>query len=293
VFIAVLMSSSVSRLGILQCLINNGAELNSINSKGDTPLMIAVTKSDAAIVKQLIQAGSNLSIASSFHIYYREMKPNTTILALKNNEGFDLLALATANDYLEYIQMLISTGKFDINKTTFSNNTPLHIASEMGHLELCKWLLNHSADVNLANSTGRTALILAIIQRHREVFILLIKSGANIHIIDNLGCNALFYACETGDFELVQELISGGATDVKNMNGTSGLTVAIANNYGDIANIIMKKPVSPLPTTVRASPVIAEEEALISQPFLHKYRRLLWSNLVVKQEIYHSIETQV
>ena len=38
------------------------------------------------------------------------------------------------------------------------SNTPLHLASEHGHLKIIKLLLSHAADINLRNKVGVTII---------------------------------------------------------------------------------------------------------------------------------------
>lgn len=56
--------------------------------------------------------------------------------------------------------------------------TPLMFASENGHLDVVKLLLNSGAKVNMENFYGSSALSLATIKRHLDVVDLLKRHGA-------------------------------------------------------------------------------------------------------------------
>ena len=56
--------------------------------------------------------------------------------------------------------------------------TPLHDASENGHLNVVKFLLANDANVNASTIDGETALQVAEFQGHTDIVQLLKDSGA-------------------------------------------------------------------------------------------------------------------
>ena len=66
-------------------------------------------------------------------------------------------------------KLLIEEYKADVNLTDINGITPLHIASNSGHLEICKFLCKHVKDKNALDNNGRTPLDLAVSKRKWEI----------------------------------------------------------------------------------------------------------------------------
>lgn len=84
------------------------------------------------------------------------------------------LQVATNAGNLIKIQALKAQG-FDMNTINYDRNTALHIASNLGHLEVVRYLLSIGVRVNLENRWGSTALNYG--QRYPEIDKLLRQAG--------------------------------------------------------------------------------------------------------------------
>jgi ankyrin repeat protein len=69
--------------------------------------------------------------------------------------------------------------------------TPLHVASQFGHLDVVKWLLDHNADVHVHDDKGDTPLHLAAIEGHLEVARILLEHNAEVNSRNNDGSTPL------------------------------------------------------------------------------------------------------
>ena len=85
---------------------------------------------------------------------------------------------------------------WDINIEYRGNNqeTALHVASRLGHLNVCQLLLNKSANVNARDAFGRTALHLACKFDYIKIVLLLLKSEPDVNAQDQYGKTARDYA---------------------------------------------------------------------------------------------------
>ena len=72
--------------------------------------------------------------------------------------------------------------KANLQATDQNQNTALHLASSMGHLEIAKELIENRAEINVVNSNNETPLVLAIQNGHQEIVNKLWAKGATLDI---------------------------------------------------------------------------------------------------------------
>jgi uncharacterized protein len=97
----------------------------------------------------------------------------------------------------------------------FNAQTPLMVASEDGHENVVRLLLNAGADVHVRsrNSSDATALDHAVKGRHLGIMKLLIQHGANVNAKSSQGITTLMGACgyHSRHPDIVKFLIQQGA----------------------------------------------------------------------------------
>jgi hypothetical protein len=171
-------------------LLENGADVNTKDNDGWTPLMHAAEKGHKEVVELLIEKGADV---------------NT-----KDNDGWTPLMYASKNNDLEIIRLLLEKGA-NVNLTDKYGQTALILASANGHKEVVELLLEKGANVNIQDEDGWTALMFASQNGYKEVVELMIENGADVNAKDNLGKTALMLASENGHKEIVELLKSYGA----------------------------------------------------------------------------------
>jgi ankyrin repeat protein len=104
--------------------------------------------------------------------------------------------------------------------------TALMYASQNGHLETAKLLIDKGADVN--SKDGMTALMYAAQNGHLEIAKLLIDEGADVNAKRFYGgMTALMYASKEGNLEVVKTLIENGADyKIKSDEGKTALDLS-------------------------------------------------------------------
>lgn len=130
---------------------------------GSTPLHYASQRGFATIVKELLEAGADVT-RSNYH-------------------GWSSLHTAATRGMYEVVLLLLEAGATS-NALNRSDETPLHLAASKGHLKVVVSLLEHGADLDRRDKSGRTPLHLAARDGHASVVKALVSSGAEIAPLD-------------------------------------------------------------------------------------------------------------
>ncbi|KAN0141663.1 Ankyrin repeat-containing domain protein [Lactarius tabidus] len=112
----------------------------------------------------------------------------------------------------------------DINLRSPDGRTPPHLASEVGNLELARWLLNRGADVNSQEDDGSTPLHLATSHGYLEVSRILLEHHAAVNALDDQGYTPFLKASASGNPDVVQLLLDKDANAHVNDNRGSTFT---------------------------------------------------------------------
>lgn len=159
-------------------------------------------------------------------------------LNAKDKKGMTLLHWAVLDGYPSVVQMLIDTG-VNVGVQDHSKRTPLITAVSREHGEVVEVLLRSGkADVDAKDEHGRTALVFAATVGYRDMAELLLTIGkANVNMRTQDNETALIHAARRGDMDMVELLLTTGKADV-NIQGYGGETALIcAARRGD-SNIV-------------------------------------------------------
>ena len=130
-------------------------------------------------------------------------------------------ASATPLHYAAFINMhdiarfLIVEHSQDVNARSFGEKqTPLHVSSWRGHVEITRVLLEHGADSEARNEYGYSPLYKATESGHVELVQVLLEYGADANARGYRGCRPLYLASYSGYLAIMRMLLKHGA-DVK------------------------------------------------------------------------------
>ena len=141
-------------LELTDFLLRNGANVRARTSWGDTAMSLAGQKGHTAVIRRLIEGGSEV-----------------------NQPGWSALLYAAMEGHLDTVKLLLEKGANPDSRAP-SQLTPLMIASRNGHIKVVRALLAAKADPNAKNDRGDTALKWALDSQNTDIGELLRAAGA-------------------------------------------------------------------------------------------------------------------
>ena len=196
-------------LATVELLIHAGAEVDTANDYGVTPLAVACqngSTASAKIVETLLQAGANpdaelpsgetvlmtASFAGSVDAVQSLLARGADVNATETIKAQTALMWAVSEGHREVVRALLDHGA-DVNAPSTGQFTPLLFAARGGDIELARMLLAAGADVSAQGADGSTPLLIATFRRHVDLAKALLDGGADPNA-DGLGYTALHWA---------------------------------------------------------------------------------------------------
>lgn len=212
-----LMRASLhGHLSVVTTLLNNGADVNQQDAFKRTSLHWAMYENHLDIVKELIQNRADKMITN---------KMNLTPLAWARSR-FDEY---DRTEILNYLPTCIPIKPFNIIRNNIKKNvwSPLHYASDGGHIRIVSLLLKKGAKVDEVDMENQTPLMRASLNGHVSVVKLLIKKGADVNLQDTFKRTPLHWAMYENHYDIVKKLLKNGAIEgITNKNDLTPLAWA-------------------------------------------------------------------
>ncbi|PYH85076.1 hypothetical protein BO82DRAFT_381107 [Aspergillus uvarum CBS 121591] len=203
---AVHLAAHFGLLEVLKSLVQAGHDVNSRDSKHQTPLTYAALRKQWSTVIYLLDSlGADSSLADSTTLAAREGHLESVVLLLGN--GFILQNPNYGNQ--ELTQMLLTMGVSHSIKNDRSQ-TPLFTAAHAGQLAVAKTLLDNGAHTEEVDSKGRTPLFYA----------LLLVGGANPDPEDYDRERPILWASGSGYDTILRLLLQKGVSAESRSDGS-------------------------------------------------------------------------
>ena len=166
-------------VSVITMLLRSGADANSGDDYGNTPLHTAATFAALEAMKALLRNGASPNARA---------RRGETPLHYAAREPFD-----PAKDHRGAARLLIDAGA-EINSQDTNGATPLHGAAMAENAEMAAFLLSDGASPNPENNAGMTPLHVAAIFGQSAVGEVLLAKGANVNHRDKRGRTPLHAA---------------------------------------------------------------------------------------------------
>ena len=196
---ALLRSAEQGDLAGVQHQLRSGAAVDTRDARQRTPLLLATWANHPAVAQALIAAGADVNA--------------------KDDQHDSAYLVAGAHGRTEILKMTLKRTRAHgagLRSTDRYGGTALIPASEKGHPEAVRLLIQAGADVDFVNKLGWTSLLeVAILGQdttaYQDITRQLIAAKANVNLPDKNGVTALQHARQRGLTQIVALLVQAGA----------------------------------------------------------------------------------
>ena len=221
---ALMYAAANSSLNIVKECIEKGANINLVDSFGDSAIMFAVLYDKTENAKYLLSVNANIK------------KLN------KNKES--LLHYAVAKNNIELIKILCEQ-KCHLNTTNINGKTPLMYAvcsKKIGisdKLNIIKILIEAGVDLEIKDKECQNTALMCCLEEP-EIANYLIDMKANVYTSNIIGDTPLLFAALFGKLELFERLHKMGFDlNKKNLQGNCAINFAVGNNHINILKYLL------------------------------------------------------
>ena len=201
-------------------LLNEGADINYADSRGNTALINAVSKGNVALVRFLVQRGANIhrKYNESTALVWAVRAGRSEIARILIDGGADVhdskdaaMLQAAKLGLKDIVPLLIGKGANVNAVDTYEHDmTPLLYAAKNNHIEVVRQLVEARADID-AKYLGETAFWSGVKKGQVEIVRILARAGADLNRVYGDGWTPLMLAAEWGKTDVAVVLLESGA----------------------------------------------------------------------------------
>ncbi|KAG9397269.1 Ankyrin repeats (3 copies) [Carpediemonas membranifera] len=232
-------------------LVEGGADVNGKRRSSDawTPLIAAALKDHAEIVKLLVRAKADLSLADEAgqtalmaacingHLDSIKalVEAGADISAVDNNDD-PVLILAVQRKQSAVVSYLLEEG-CSPNACRADGCTALYIAAQSGCSEIVKLLLDRGADTTIPDADGKLPSEIAKANGHKKCAALLDRTRQT-----ERAETSLVAAAADGNQAIVRDLLGSGADPNRpNDQGRTPLIAAAIGSHSDVVELLLSR----------------------------------------------------
>ncbi|XP_050505213.1 ankyrin-1-like [Diabrotica virgifera virgifera] len=257
----ILFAVEVGNIEIVKYYLENGIDVDvKLGKYKMTPLHIAASRGYIKLVDFLLLNNANVHLKdlqnrSSIHhaVISGKVKIVHDIIekGVNINDGdifkWTPLYIACRENYFEIVKLLFQNGAMSNLEERSRNRCPVHLATEMGRIEIIKYFISGGVDVNLGTTEECTLLHVAARFKQIEIVKYLLENGADVNKKIQ-GVTPLYVAVDSSCPNVTELLIQNGA-DLKlaECEGESILSLALEvvrayrpRNHTVVVKVIIK-----------------------------------------------------
>ena len=225
---------------ILQLIVKNGVNVNSMTNKGNTALALSVMKKSVGCAEALLRGKADPNMCddhgwSPLHLAaernYAEVvellcsfgaDPNVT-----NQQGYTPLVISVAKDSKEAARALLKNKANPNVQSKLNGWAALHFAAQEDNQDLCELLCDFKADLNVRTHENNSPLLIAALKRLKSMTSTLLRRKANVNAHDSHGWTALHCAAQKNADDVIS-LLCANSADVEARTDKGNTPLAIA-----------------------------------------------------------------
>ncbi|RSL64486.1 hypothetical protein CEP54_004709 [Fusarium duplospermum] len=242
---------------IVKLLLDKGASTETASKDGERrPIHQAAQNGHVEVVRVLLEAKAESNPEEQS---FNNETPSPFLLAAQNGNvsiGFLLIKRgankefamgsskrqpihqATQSGHADFVRLLIDQ-KVNVDSREEKGWTPLMIAAQEGYLEIVKDLLGAHVNVNAEEKDGATALWIASQQGHIDVVRKLYESGAKIISVNDSKRRPIHQAAQNGHLDMVKYLVNECGEDVNAEDSQKATPLVLASQGEDDKGVEM------------------------------------------------------
>jgi ankyrin repeat protein len=224
---ALIMAARQNNAAIIQLLLDHGADIEAMDTYGNSALLEACHKSSFESILYLLDAGARTNV--------------------RNGAGSEAMHLVVPS--LSRYSITIDRGRHvldalwqmgtNIDPTDEEGRTPLHLAASHSVAWVVEWLLNHGALVNAQDRSLWTPLHASIYHGNGNSTVkVLVLAGADLEAQDIRGITPLNLAAGTYTDQVKLLIAEGASVDTKDHAGNTPLHRACRDFFGEYRSLI-------------------------------------------------------
>jgi cytohesin len=219
---------------------------SDIQQDSDIQLLKQVKQGNVEEVEQLLKAGADPNFRDEDNrtpLHFAAKRGDTAVVATLRIRRIDPNMRYDDSNIWHKELVPFFTRRADLDVWDCNNQTPLHFASEQGHVAVVSVFLNEGACQDIRDHNHQTPLHLAAKQGHVAVVSVFLAKGANLDLDfrDKDGKTPLCLAVEKGYVPIVTALLAKGANpNVCYKNGKTLLMQAYELGDTDILTLLRK-----------------------------------------------------
>eukprot|EP01112_Ceratiomyxa_fruticulosa_P010630 TRINITY_DN281_c0_g1_i1.p1 TRINITY_DN281_c0_g1~~TRINITY_DN281_c0_g1_i1.p1 ORF type:complete len:657 (-),score=95.88 TRINITY_DN281_c0_g1_i1:49-2019(-) len=197
--------------------LSNSVDINSKDSGGKTPLVVAITE-------------------GSRELTFTLLKLNASVNESDNSDS--PLHLAVKRGDFEIVRVLLNCGA-NTEHTTYLGQTPIYNAVERADVRIVRELLRRGANPNARSNIKFPIIHEALYTGNEELVKLLINYNTNVNVVCGNQRTPLFVAITLQKPALVQMLLAVGADPNVMVNNEKPLVKAIQSNNYEVVKVLL------------------------------------------------------